>query len=386
LHLSIKWPTAPATIELIASCGSPISSLTLDAVHNPDNLYERLRNLNMKSLKVLTVKNSECRSDELHLLLDLAAQSTQPWIKLSLELGRVTASFLDHQIMPRIDRLSIESGKYLYTNLLRLSSHESIVSDESLDSVNALLPSLKTLKIRGDYRIFKAFDLTDVKNLEFTALDGPSLIFDLSRLPTGLVDLELGEVNFGLDFPSSNGPFPLPHLTRLRLYDLVVQGSLNQYLLVPELIHLTIHRTKFHPVDEVHSYIYRGREERRAARMLSDSLFLRRAPKLQSLSLENMDMDESFVAELRLCPRLRTLNLSYCLAAVFVRGFYSCLDDDRFFPSLETLELNDSWPDIPEMTYPEFFDSCWMRRPDLDVCGDGEDYSDSEKYYSDEDE
>jgi hypothetical protein len=340
----------------------------------------------MKNLKTLIVKNSDCWSIELDPLLDRAAQSAEQWIKLSLELGRVTATFLDHQIMERLIYLSIRSGKYFHTSLLPFNSHESTASDESFDSANALLPHLKTLKIRGDYRLFKAFDVANVNMLEFTKENGPSTTFDLSRLPTGLVDLELGNVNFGLNSFSSNGPFPLPHLKYLRLYNLVVQASLSQYLSVPELLSLTIHHTKFYPMDEVEYYVDRGRPERRAARTFSDSLFLRKAPKLQTLDLERMDMDEISVAELRLCPRLDTINLDSCPAATFVRGFYSCLDNGKFFPSLETLEFNGSWPDIPEMIYPEFFDSCRKRRPDLDVCGDGEDYSDSEKYYSDEDE
>jgi hypothetical protein len=331
LHLYIKWPTAPATIELIASRGSPISSLTLDAVHHPDNLYERLQNLNMNNLKTLVVKNSDCWSNELDPLLDLAAQSTQPWIKLSLELGRVTAVFLDHQIMERVIYLSIQSGEYFYTNLLPFNSHELTASDHTFDSANLLLPHLKTLKIRGDYRLFKAFDLTNVNMVEFTKDNGPSINFDLSCLPTGLVDLELGNVNFGLNSSSSNGPFALPHLARLRVYDLVVQGSLSQYLSVPELIFLTIHHTKFYPAEETEDYIYRGRPERREARTFSDSLFLRKAPKLQTLDLERMDMDESSVTELRLCPHLNTINIDSCPAATFVRGFYSCLDDGRFF-------------------------------------------------------
>lgn len=165
-------------------------------------------------------------------------------------------------------------------------------------------------------------------------------------------------------------PQLLPCLTRMKLENVLVQGVVKEYIICPRLEQLHFR----YALEELEHLSVDGEmdeiEEECSTELLDvfDEEFFEGAPNLKVVSVAGVFLEESFLSNLRPSALLETLVIEDC----DIDGLILCfIDYLSTLPSLETIQIVNSWPEHSTVSYPEFIKGCRTERPTVCIYGSG---------------
>jgi hypothetical protein len=186
-------------------------------------------------------------------------------------------------------------------------------------------------------------------------------------IPTQLTKLFLGSVTFSQDPPSGSPLQYLPVLRTLELQDVVFDGPIQNYFHCPKLVELSY---RYSEAKFVHDGLERKRQLYRGlAQGLFDESFFRGVPNLECIRLHGLILDGVFAGHLQSCPLLHKIRLKDCRIKEFIISFGNSISDEKRFPSLKVLRIDDSWPAKLNASYEQFQRFCRSKRPQLWITG-----------------
>jgi hypothetical protein len=204
--------------------------------------------------------------------------------------------------------------------------------------------------------------------LEFIC-QGTEYFFDIASIPSNLTTLILAGVHFTQESRSELQLQPLPHLTSLSLKSTHFEGRIQEYLKFSELKNLELSSVRFFlPEDNNPSP---QEKVRRTAEMLPEAAFFEGIPKLERLVLKDIPANGAFATVLQNCSSLQHLIIESCSIRAFIPSFLMCLPNNQTFPLLKALRIDDSWPAVFNISYPELARYCIGQRPGIEVAGNG---------------
>ncbi|PVG01782.1 hypothetical protein CPB86DRAFT_823378 [Serendipita vermifera] len=367
LRLHIQWPAEEGTLELISSRQLPIHSLAVLDGFNTPIAVNRFKGLNVGDLKQL--KLQELIWQQGKPIMDLALQSKHCDMNLEITRGDPTLDLFKHKLIQRVTDISIA---------IRGSGHGSF--PKLNESTGVLLSHIKSWRIECSTDILDVIDLKGADSLRFASTKWPPAP-TISTLPNQLTKLVLGNVKF----TRGQGPHHLPDLISMELEDVVFEGLVQQYFNCPKLrwLHFStsIYDPIFHSINKFNHY-------KASAWELFDRSFFRGVPNLESLSLHGLLLDIIFAATLEVIPLLRNLNLEDCRVEQFIHWFLRSLQNPEAFPSLNLVQVDNSWPIESDISFPEFARAAIGLRPDVRMSGNGRvelaspSFSDSDSLFS----
>jgi hypothetical protein len=222
------------------------------------------------------------------------------------------------------------------------------------------------VELSGGIEFFDVFEFTGVESLCFVHTGRrPSRTMGL--IPVQLTKLFLGSVKFPQIPPSGNPPQYLPELRVLELQGVVFDGRVRDYLRCPKLVELSYRCSEGKFVDDTterkqHHY-------RDLVQDLFDESFFRGVPNLEYLFLHGLTLDAVLADFLKSCPLLHTMIVEDCQMKEFILSFASYIGDEKPFPSLKVLRIDDSWPMKFNTLYQEFHEYCRIKRSQLWITG-----------------
>jgi hypothetical protein len=181
--------------------------------------------------------------------------------------------------------------------------------------------------------------------------------FNPSSFPDWLINLSLTRFEW-IVMPIR--PRSLRHLTKLNLDSTYIEGTLGEYLDLPNLKSLTLWEVTFK------GPVCINIQDRNWTRLFSDTRFLRSAPLLEIIELRGQDIDENFADGLEACTLLKTLYLYDCEVSPFISPFLEQLQSNEFVPSLEAFSIT-SWPINPTITFEDFAQRFVTQRPNINA-------------------
>jgi hypothetical protein len=146
--------------------------------------------------------------------------------------------------------------------------------------------------------------------------------------------------------------------------DATLEHPLQDYIALPNLKYLEIWNVIFDPSDD----------EYLSAPCNAKQMFLREAPKLETISIQHMEIDCHLATVLESCPLLESMTIEECNADFFFLYFKGSLRHEDSFPSLETFCIMRSWPWKLSISHDKFVAFCADKRPDITISGDNEWY------------
>jgi hypothetical protein len=102
-----------------------------------------------------------------------------------------------------------------------------------------------------------------------------------------------------------------------------------------------------------------------------DQTFFQETLALKYIYLDGTKMDDVLVPILEHCPVLYHLEIAFCRIRTFIQPFLEKLQDPKYLPMLRILDIGDSWPSQPTLSFNEFVVQCGSKRRELYVCGNG---------------
>ncbi|PVF95806.1 hypothetical protein CPB86DRAFT_561891 [Serendipita vermifera] len=277
----------------------------------------------------------------------------------------VMGEFLDLLMQYDQDQMSITVGCYGYQEdvshvlghraLQRATTLElSIEFDEPLSSTKISVPQLKSLVLDGDQRILSAFDLTNLTSLKIWWISDADDPISLESLPKRLTTLSLRNLFLPSQQTEGQGPHLFPNLETLCLIETSVEKPLQTYFNLPHLKHLEINEV---------GYISLGSNEPRSP----DIFFSPKPPNLESLSLLNIVLGETFIPKIQLYPSLKKLAIDGTNIHTILSSFTECLNSDTpFFPALHELKITKFKSSNLAISY-TFSEYCASRRPRISL-------------------
>jgi hypothetical protein len=228
------------------------------------------------------------------------------------------------------------------------------------------LPNVKTVEFSGGVKFFDIFELSGVESLRFMHTGWQSNRMTGS-IPSQLTKLFLGSIRFPPIPPSSNLPQSLPALRTLELQDVVSSGLIQDYLRCPKLVELSCRCSKGNSGRDV---LERRRGHYRyPVQRLFDESFFRGVPNLESILLHGLTLGVIPASIPQSCPLLHTMRVEDCEMRKFLLSFANYIRDEKTFPSLRVLRIDDSWPMNLNTSYEQFHEYCRLKRPQLWITG-----------------
>ncbi|PVG01807.1 hypothetical protein CPB86DRAFT_58311 [Serendipita vermifera] len=350
LRVTVECPPSPEMLKILSAHPCVIDTLTVDNENTPPEsqiYYKDFKDLNFSSLRLLITKEVEVGAAM--MIMDLALQSVHE-VSLEIETGTVEDSFVQHNL--------IQKAKNLY---LKAQVDESSIVPHTIP--------LQAPKVRliGNQKFLYAFDFRNCESLE---LHGQNLDEDETPVdvaPTCFPERALRLYLWNMILVRTLiRPQTFVALRHLDLWYTNIQGRLGDYFTLPELRALSLGRVRFlssagGPLPSVH-----------LARLFSDNIFLQRSPKLESISLEEMSIDSSFIEGLRYCRKLNWLSLFDCDIDDFIPPLLEALENNNPLPSLDFIEIDYSWSPVLNISFEEFRERVWATKDEVGVGGNGE--------------
>jgi hypothetical protein len=185
-----------------------------------------------------------------------------------------------------------------------------------------------------------------------------------SPIPNQLTELKLSLLIFKLDSLPSGQRHSLPCLKSLSVEETMLIGPIQKFFHCPKLEKLRYITTtegmegcKSHHMAPIEGVL--------------DEAFFRETPALSSIFLHAATLGDDLKASLGSCPVLHSLEILDCSLEKFIQPFLEKLQDMKYFPSLQKLCIDDSWPTKFDMSYNEFAARCRSERPGICVFSSG---------------
>jgi hypothetical protein len=190
-------------------------------------------------------------------------------------------------------------------------------------------------------------------------------------IPNRLTILELSCVTFAVESLPRGQRHSLPCLKRLSLEEVIFLCPLRMFFHCPRL-EILRYVANYDEPEEDFPIIERYKSQYRIlTQQVLDEAFFQETPTMVSISLRGTTFSDDMRTTLASCPVLQDLEISDCGIRKFILPFLDNLKDKRYFPSLEKLSIDDSWPAKFNISYDEFTAQCRSKRPGTCVFGDG---------------
>jgi hypothetical protein len=231
------------------------------------------------------------------------------------------------------------------------------------------IPSIRKWELETTVDLFASLDLSAADSVSFFCM-GYSTKPLFSPIPNQLTELQLSLVILRLDsLPSGQRHF-LPSLTSLSLSEVIFIGPVRKFFHCPKLEKLryvaSTEGVEGPTTLEGFKRLYMAPIEE-----ILDEIFFRDTPSLSSIFLHATALSDDLKASLGSCPVLRSLEILDCPLEKFIQPFLENLQDTKYFPSLQRLCIDDSWPTEFDMSYDEFAVRCRSARPGICVFSSG---------------
>jgi hypothetical protein len=223
------------------------------------------------------------------------------------------------------------------------------------------------LEVTGD--LFASLDLSAAESISFICIDYPPKPFS-APIPNQLTELRLSLLIFKLDSLPSGQRHSLPSLTSLSLEEVIFIGPVSKFFHCPKLEKLRYVASAEGMEDSVTLEGYKNHYMAPIEEVL-DEAFFRETPSLLSIFLQATALCDDLKTSLGSCPVLHNLEVLDCRLKKFAQLFLENLQDMNYFPSLQSLCIDDSWPAKLDMSYDEFAARCRSERPDICVFSSG---------------
>ncbi|PVG01801.1 hypothetical protein CPB86DRAFT_781165 [Serendipita vermifera] len=345
LEILMECPFNPELLGLISSRKCMIKSLKIvdeKGAFQHFRYYDYFKYYDMNALERLSLR---CSCEQAAAIMDLALGSTRERIHLELNMHTFTPLLLHHDLIQRAISIELTAGLQLH-----------------LDTPKISLPRAEYIDLFGNQNLFEVIDLRTSGALFFKGHGG---IFMRDRasitpsyLPSHLKTLSLLQITL---CHKPVRPQSFSHLTSLDLQYMTIQGILGEYIEAPRLEYLHLNTVAFE------SSLETVPQESHRRQLFSDRMFFQGSPGLETISLEEMSIDETFIEGLKMCAQLECLSLAYCSIEDFVPSFLECLGDNRFLPSLATLYFRSLDLTNLNTTPEEFQDQCITKRGGISV-------------------
>jgi hypothetical protein len=229
--------------------------------------------------------------------------------------------------------------------------------------------SIREWRLEGDIDLFGSLNFSAASSIMFLHTSYPMKGL-FPPIPNHLTKLELICVTFTLEsLPSGQRHF-LPCLNTLSFEDVIFTDLIRKFFHCPKLRNLR-HSISFDEEDndtttEGHDSRYKA-----AIRDHLDETFFEETPVLVSISIQGITLDDDLRSTIASCPVLHSLEITDCGIRKFIQPFLENLQDTKYFPSLERLCIDDSWPANFNMSCDEFAAHCRSKRPGIYFSGNG---------------
>ncbi|PVG01793.1 hypothetical protein CPB86DRAFT_812073 [Serendipita vermifera] len=283
-------------------------------------------------------------NDHLEEVMDMALQSNHDELDISISFWDTPPpTILEHALFLRAKNLFIDLDTVTPGNI-------------SLSRLN----SLHFGAGHDTYRlIFEDFET-------FCSLSGVSngrLIQSVT--PIALTELSLSYIELRLSSIATYRPHRFPYLKTLGLEALVVEGPLQEYLLMPKLQCLKLHWIHSIPSDEIRPQGYDELFSHEP--MLDSNVLLEGFSTVETLHLSGMSIGDTFASKLYSFPKLQTLNIGCISSTTLIPSIFQTLQEPGSFPSLKRFEFQDVWPTELDISYEVFVEHCSRIRPHVDI-------------------
>jgi hypothetical protein len=248
------------------------------------------------------------------------------------------------------------------------SEDETLQYSPELEGIS--FPNIKKWRIEGKNEFLAALDVGNADTIEFRSYNRPmDRLF--TPLPTQLTSLTLNLIVFTPESLQGGQRHSLPLLTELRLLNIVFVGPMRSYFHCPKLTHLSY--AIYSPHSAIDTAVGVTKNPWRAlVQETFDATFFQESPALCSIFFYGTTMDDKLVPILGSCSALNNLKIEGCCIEMFIGPFLEKLQDRKYFPTLELLIIDYSWPFLPGFSYKEFIEACGSKRPELYVSGNGQ--------------
>ncbi|PVF95808.1 hypothetical protein CPB86DRAFT_799446 [Serendipita vermifera] len=182
-------------------------------------------------------------------------------------------------------------------------------------------------------------------------MDNP---ISLESLPKRLTTLSLRNIFLTAQNIENQEPYLFPNLETLCLIEMSAEKPLQKYFNLPQLRHLEINEGGY-----LHQYAN--------APLSPDIFFSPKPPNLDSLTLLNVVLGETFIPEIQLYPNLKRLAIDGTNIYTILNSFTQRIDSDTpFFPALHELKITK--PSSSNLAMPSAFSQyCASRRPHISL-------------------
>jgi hypothetical protein len=231
-------------------------------------------------------------------------------------------------------------------------------------------PTIRKWTIEGSYEFLASLDVSGADALDFWSVN-PLTDRLLNPIPNKLTKLVLSHVLFIPESLLGGQPYFLPFLNSLALSDVIFFGPMRKYFLCPNLNRLDYDISP-HELSQ-HNIAMEFSENPYSVpiRDALDQAFFQESSTLKYISLGGTKMDDVLVPILEHCPVLYCLEIAICRIGTFIQPFLEKLQDPKYLPTLRILDVDDSWPIHPALSFNEFVVQCGSKRRELYVCGNG---------------
>jgi hypothetical protein len=228
------------------------------------------------------------------------------------------------------------------------------------------LPQIKSWELRVDIKTLPAFDLSYAERLHFNDLIS-YIELPMTSLPAQLAHVTLSNVILTPESLTSREPYFMPRLTTLQLKSTTIFGYLRQYFTTPKLKVLCLEKITFYTENTGIDSAPISKTDM----LPSDIPFFRSMQSLERLSIRQMQVSAALAVDLRYCPDLRELDLSWCLAEDFLSSWMEALNDTNSFPALKSIHVDYSWSKNLPVSFSDFAKVCVAQRAGMIVFGNG---------------
>ncbi|PVG01764.1 hypothetical protein CPB86DRAFT_812054 [Serendipita vermifera] len=352
LDLHILWPVVEGTLELIASKGLPIESLSVRNEMAEEIFWKRFANLNLDSLQLISPYDLDDAMAERFFDLPLGAQCNNLTLSFTDGIDMPSGALLSHELMQRVEKVIFHTRDY----------EEDFL--EYAAPVDIALPQVKSWDLVAPTEALTFFDLSGAETLHYKAV-GSGKSFVTAFIPSRLKEMYIWDLNFTMDSRSRFGANIMPNLTTLALLNVRIEGPVNIYLKFPQLKTLYLHVVSFFSCDA--SELQKEMCHRKCI-PLSTAISFQNLPDLEALSLGWIHIDGEFARAIQHCPYLTLLETYFSDGKEFIPSLIESLADSRSFPSLQKLRFGPSLSASEDGLCQELAKCCALQRPDLVVC------------------
>lgn len=222
------------------------------------------------------------------------------------------------------------------------------------------LPKVQVCRLHGgdDIISLHGLDLSGMDTLEWSSTaPTPSSI---GILPNQLTNLTLRRFQISVKGLPGSQPYFLPNLVILKLQEILMDDVLDAFFKCSRLKRLYYQSCAYALSNPT------GYTNRRSRRVI-DEAFIQQTSLLEHISLQGVTLN--FALPLQLCRHLCSLIIDDCLIGEFLLTFVDSLQEPASFPSLQLLQIDNSWPSDSQMSYQEFARRCVTKRPSLWISG-----------------